>query len=119
MQVQSSNMMDPNPAAAFWGARHASWGGHAHAGVPTNGSAHNDPKMAEKLMTELQVRAGQRIFVERRTYWNPEGFTVLVKLYLLLLVSCKIVCSIEKPLHIACKTLRCNVGFGSGNMRVK
>ena len=57
MQVQSSNMMDPNnPAAAFWGARHASW--PTHSATPTHGAAHNDPKMAEKLMTELQVRLG-------------------------------------------------------------
>lgn len=58
MQVQAGNMMDPNPAAAFWGARHAaSWPGHhAHSAASANVSAHNDPKMAEKLMTELQVR---------------------------------------------------------------
>ena len=57
MQVQSSNMMDPNnPAAAFWGARHASW--PTHSATPTHGAAHNDPKMAENLMTELQVRLG-------------------------------------------------------------
>jgi hypothetical protein len=58
MQVQTSNMMDPNPAAAFWGARHASWPSHTHSATPANTTAHNDPKMAEKLMTELQVRLG-------------------------------------------------------------
>ena len=61
MQVQGANMMDmgTNPAAAFWGAsRHASsWSNQAAmAGhhIPTSASS-SDPKMAEKLMTELQV----------------------------------------------------------------
>ena len=61
MQVQGSNMMDSmtggNPAAAFWGARHPSWPAatsHAsHQG--SNATPNQDPKVAEKLMTELQV----------------------------------------------------------------
>ena len=61
MQVQGSNMMEMggNPAAAFWGARHASWAGHSHANpVATSAASHSDPKMAEKLMSELQVSLG-------------------------------------------------------------
>ena len=73
MQVQGSNMMEVaaggNSAAAFWGARHASWpapsSGPAHPAQTTPSPAANpsDPKVAEKLMTELQVRyrvKGQR-----------------------------------------------------------
>ena len=59
MQVQGSNMMDMggNSAAAFWGARHASWPATSHAHSVAGGAAANqDPKVAEKLMTELQVR---------------------------------------------------------------
>ena len=69
MQVQGSNMMDMsgNSPASFWaGARHPSWSssghGSGHAGAnttntggATGGSNNSDPKMAEKLMTELQV----------------------------------------------------------------
>ena len=64
MQVQGSNMMDMggNSAAAFWGAtRHSSWpaanhsAGHNGAGGAAQSNP-SDPKMAEKLMTELQVR---------------------------------------------------------------
>ena len=69
MQVQGSNMMDGmggNTAASFWGARPGSWStspagnhssGHAAPGSAGAGAANNsnDPKMAEKLMTELQV----------------------------------------------------------------
>ena len=57
--MQGSNMveMGGSPAAAFWGARHSSWGGGAPAGPQPPVSASNqDPKVAEKLMTELQVR---------------------------------------------------------------
>ena len=59
MQVQGSNMMDMggNSAAAFWGARHASWPSSSHSHSSSGGAAANqDPKVAEKLMTELQVR---------------------------------------------------------------
>lgn len=58
MQVQGNSMMDMggNPAAAFWGARHASWPGHPHSAAQTTQNTHSDPKMAEKLMSELQVR---------------------------------------------------------------
>ena len=56
MQVQGTNMMDMGgQAAAFWGARHPTWAGHAHQATPTSSNASSDPKMAEKLMTELQV----------------------------------------------------------------
>jgi len=64
MQVQGSNVMDMggNSAAAFWGAsRHSSWpatnhsAGHNGAGGAAQANP-SDPKMAEKLMTELQVR---------------------------------------------------------------
>ena len=65
MQVQGANMMDmgTNPAAAFWGAsRHTGWPNQAAVAaaghhIPTSSSS--DPKMAEKLMTELQVRIYQ------------------------------------------------------------
>ena len=60
MQVQGSNMMDSmggNPAAAFWGARHPSWPATSHASHQgSNATPNQDPKVAEKLMTELQVR---------------------------------------------------------------
>ena len=65
MQVQGSNMMDMggNSAAAFWGAtRHSSWPATTNHSAGHNGSGGSaqanpsDPKMAEKLMTELQVR---------------------------------------------------------------
>ena len=67
MQVQGSNMMEMgtnSPTASFWGARHGSWSsnhntGHngqsAAAATSAGSSTNNDPKMAEKLMTELQV----------------------------------------------------------------
>lgn len=63
--------MGSNSAASFWGRGHPSWSasghsstgaGHGPTGAATGGSAgagsgnHTDPKMAEKLMTELQVR---------------------------------------------------------------
>ena len=62
MQVQGTNMMDMggSPAAAFWGARHPSWPTHSHATPVTSAPSHSDPKMAEKLMSELQVRFGER-----------------------------------------------------------
>ena len=51
------SMTGGNPAAAFWGARHPSWPAatsHAsHQG--SNATPNQDPKVAEKLMTELQV----------------------------------------------------------------
>ena len=67
MQMQGSQMMDVGggqaAAAAFWGARHASWPtAHSHTSVtgmgatPGTPTSHHDPKMAEKLVTELQVR---------------------------------------------------------------
>ena len=59
MQVQGSNMMEMggSPAAAFWGARHPSWPATSHAGhQPATAATNQDPKVAEKLMTELQVR---------------------------------------------------------------
>ena len=76
MQVQGSNMMgdmSANSPASFWGVArsHApSWspsagpghapsgsGGHQGAGGAGSGGqgGNSDPKMAEKLMTELQV----------------------------------------------------------------
>lgn len=73
MQVQGSNMMADNSPASFWGVArsHApSWspasgpghapsgsGGHQGAGGAGSGGqgTNSDPKMAEKLMTELQV----------------------------------------------------------------
>ena len=75
MQVQGSNMMSDmsaNSPASFWGVArsHApSWSpasaapghapsgsGHQGAGGGSGGQGGNsDPKMAEKLMTELQV----------------------------------------------------------------
>lgn len=61
MQVQGSNMMEMggSPAAAFWGARHATWPATSHAGHQAPAAATQDPKVAEKLMTELQVRQGR------------------------------------------------------------
>ena len=50
--------MGGNPAAAFWGARHPTWAGHSHQAPPVSTNGSSDPKMAEKLMTELQVRRG-------------------------------------------------------------
>ena len=53
--------MGGNSAAAFWGARHSSWpasnpsSGHNGSGPQAQANP-SDPKMAEKLMTELQVR---------------------------------------------------------------
>ena len=59
--------MSGNSPASFWGARHPSWSssnhgsGHTGANSTTaatggsSGANHSDPKMAEKLMTELQV----------------------------------------------------------------
>ena len=75
MQVQGSNMMTDmsgNSPASFWGVArsHApSWspaapgsghtssgsGGHGQGSVAGSGAGNSDPKMAEKLMTELQV----------------------------------------------------------------
>jgi hypothetical protein len=61
--------MGGNPAAAFWGARHPSWPAATHAGhqPPTSGAS-QDPKVAEKLMTELQVRPFTYTSLDRQWY---------------------------------------------------
>ena len=77
MQVQGSNMMDMggNSAAAFWGAtRHSSWpaGNHSAGHNGAGGTAQSnpsDPKMAEKLMTELQVRFLEIFFTPEILSW--------------------------------------------------
>ena len=72
MQVQGSNMMDSmggNPAAAFWGARHPSWPATSHASHQgSNATPNQDPKVAEKLMTELQVRFP--LLLAALMYWS-------------------------------------------------